>query len=130
MRSTLGSAGKIRRSQGRMRSTLGSAEKFRRSQWKCEALLEVPEKSAAVRSAACGTLLQGELKIVLCVVVRDIFNNFGKRLVICREFSVLHPAADHIAQNTSKVFVSGVGQKTSGIGKHSYKAGQIAKVSQ
>ena len=32
-----------------MRSTLGSAEKFRRSQWKCEALLEVPEKSAAVR---------------------------------------------------------------------------------
>lgn len=74
-----------------------------------------------LRSAACGTLLQGELKVVLCVIVRDVFNNFRKSLVIRREFPVLYPAADQVAQDTSEVFMSGVGQEASGIGQHPYK---------
>ena len=79
-----------------------------------------------LRSAACGTLLQGELKVVLCVIVRDVFNNFRKSLVIRREFPVLYPAADQVAQDTSEVFMSGVGQEASGVGQHADEVAQAA----
>ena len=75
-------------------------------------------------------LCQRELEISLSVVVGDIGYDLGQSIVICREFTTLYPVTDQVAQDTTEVLVSGVGQEASGIGQHSNESGQVAQVSQ
>lgn len=87
-----------------------------------------PMEYIGVFSYISYNLLQGELKVVFCIVVRDIFDDLGEGIVICRELPVFYPVAYQIAQDTSEILMSGVGQKASGICQHTYKAGQVSKV--
>ena len=57
-------------------------------------------------------------------------SDLGQSIVICREFTTLYPVTDQVAQDTTEVLVSGVGQEASGIGQHSNESGQVAQVSQ
>lgn len=69
-----------------------------------------------------------KLKIVLRVVIGDILYNLGENVIIFGEFSVFHPVADEIAEDASEVFVSCVGQETSGVCQHTHESGEVAQV--
>ena len=69
-----------------------------------------------------------KFKVSLCVVVGDILYDLTQDVVIFGEFAVIHPVSEQIAEDAPEVLVPCVGQEASGVGQHSYEAGQIAKV--
>ena len=85
-------------------------------------------------AAHTGGLISAEIfclnikfEISLCVVVGNILYNFGKSIVVLREFSVLYPVSNHIAENTTEVLMSCIRQEASGIGQHADETGKVSK---
>ena len=68
------------------------------------------------------------MKIAFCVIIADSRNNVLEGFGIVGVKSVFHPTADKIAEYTTEVFVTGVGDEASGVGKHSDEATENPKV--
>ena len=75
-------------------------------------------------------LCQREFEVSLGIVVRDVSYDLGQSVVICRELTALYPVTDQVAQDTTEVLMSGVGQEASGVGQHTHESGQVAQISQ
>ena len=78
----------------------------------------LPQKAAPQRTFFCGAAapqfrakgrLQG--KVALCVVEADALDDLLQCLFVQRILAVLHPLADHVAQNAAEVVVAGVAQE-------------------
>jgi len=74
--------------------------------------------------------LYGKFKISFRIMIGDIGHNFTQHLQISGVFTVFHPGTEQITEDPAEIFMSGVGQKASGISQHSHKTGQISQVSQ
>ena len=101
---------------------------FYSSSWKSA----YQKKYIAVYDSCLFLICQRQIKseIIYCIVVRDICYHFSKSLFIGRIFSIFYPISNHFTQDSSKIFMSGIGKKTSGICKHSNKIPKQTKICQ
>ena len=68
-----------------------------------------------------------ELEISTSVVVRDVFNHLAQQLTIVGQQALLYIVTQHIAENTTEIFVTWIAQELTAVGQHTYEAAQQAQ---
>ncbi len=71
-----------------------------------------------------------EFKEVLCVMVADTGDDFAKGFVVCRVFTLIHPAADEVTHNTAEIFMARIGHEAAGVCQHTHKSAEKTQVCQ
>ena len=68
-----------------------------------------------------------KIKIILCVVVRDVLNHLVDTLSLIPcvwHFSVLDVGGNEVAEDATEIFVARVGEERTGVGEHTYETAQ------
>ena len=68
-----------------------------------------------------------KVKIVLCVVVRDVLNHLVDTLCLIAHvwhFAVLDVCGNEVAEDATEIFVARVGEERTGVGEHTYETAQ------
>ena len=71
-----------------------------------------------------------ELEIVLGVVVGDVLNHLVDTLSLIahvRHFAVLDVCSNEVAENTTEILVTRVGEERTGVGEHTHETTQQSK---
>ena len=71
---------------------------------------------------------KSEVEVILSVIVADAAYYLVKAFVILGIFAVLDPLSYKVAEDTSEVLVSGVGNEAAAVGEHSHEACEHTEV--
>lgn len=73
-------------------------------------------------------LLEIEAEVLHSVVEGDTLYDFGQGLLVVRILTVLYPLSDQIAEDTTEVVVTSVGEEGAGVGQHTVEVSECGKV--
>ena len=93
-------------------------------------LIEVPfvsHRGADIESTPANSMIL-QAKIAHCVLTADTFHDLLKGGLHIGILTVFHPSAQKITQNAAKILVTGVTEKTAGIGEHADKIAQNSQI--
>ncbi len=71
---------------------------------------------------------QIKTKIAHRIVIADILDQSAQQLIVIGIFPAFYPSADQITEHPPKIFMSGIGEKTSGISEHTNKIPQKPQI--
>lgn len=72
--------------------------------------------------------LRLKIKIFFCISIRNVSNDFAKSIIITRILTIFYQSSNKVAKNPSKIIMSCVGEKASGIRQHSYEIPEDSKI--
>ena len=67
------------------------------------------------------------IKIFNSIVIANVFYDFTNEFFVVRHFAVFHHCAEVVTQNSSKIVMTGIGQKRTAIRKHTHKRADMAR---
>lgn len=67
-------------------------------------------------------VLQLDREILPGVIKTNIFHHRPQQFDICGCFTISHPTADHLAQDSAKIFMASIRKEAAAIGQHTHEA--------
>ena len=67
-----------------------------------------------------------EFKVILCVIIADVFNHPVQSFLVVREQALLDIIAKQVAKQTAEILMAGIREERAAVCQHTDKAAQQA----